>query len=172
MNARSKSRAWTTTSRAWTTTLYFLLLGGGLPWGGGCASTPEVDRFQIARECRLVLEDQMAAWNDGDLEGFVAGYAQTTDLMFVGERINRGHRSLLERYRRGYPDRASMGTLRFLDLDIRVFSPDSAFGSGEFWLDLEGEDRRGRFTLIFRREPEGMRIVYDHTSEFNASPGS
>jgi ketosteroid isomerase-like protein len=36
--------------------------------------------------------------------------------------------------------------------------------TGRFQLAREGDEPRGRFTLIFRRTVAGWRIVHDHTS--------
>ena len=53
----------------------------------------------------------MDAWNEGDIEGFMAGYLPSEELRFTsGNEVRRGWRQTLKRYRETYPDRAAMGT--------------------------------------------------------------
>jgi ketosteroid isomerase-like protein len=57
-----------------------------------------------------------------------------------------------------------MGMLTFSALDITLLSPDSALVLGSWKLQRAKDRPHGRFTLIFKRLPEGWRIVRDHTS--------
>ena len=67
---------------------------------------------------RAVVEAQQAAWNRGDIEGFMAGYAQEEATTFVsGDTVTRGWQTVLERYRKRYDSRAKMGTLTFSELE-------------------------------------------------------
>lgn len=114
---------------------------------------------------RGVLEAQVAAWNRGDVEGFMQGYWNSERTTFVGASgVFRGWQALLERYRRNYPDRAAMGTLAFSELEITPLGPGAAAVIGRW--QLEGVPGRpgGVFTLIVRKFPEGWKIVQDHTS--------
>jgi beta-aspartyl-peptidase (threonine type) len=116
------------------------------------------------KEIRAVLDSQQAAWNRGDIEGFMAYYWKSDDLTFQsGNARTRGWTEVLARYKKTYPPE-KMGVLEFSDLAIHVLSPDSAFMLGRFKLDRGGFASEGVFTLIFRRTGEGWRIVHDHTS--------
>jgi len=114
---------------------------------------------------RQVLDAQDAAWNRGDLEGFMAGYHNAPELSFFSDKATRGWQATLERYRTKYQTgKADMGKLEFGDLEIELLSPDSAYVRGR-WQLLQGKDKRGGlFTLIMKKLPEGWRIVHDHTS--------
>jgi len=78
--------------------------------------------------------------------------------------VERGWQKVLDRYKKKYSDRAKMGTLRFSNLEITSLSDDSAIALGSWQLKREHDEPHGRFTLIFRRIPEGWRIIHDHTS--------
>jgi len=114
-----------------------------------------------------LLKDQTAAWNRGDVEGFMNGYWNSNQTEFVSsEGVSRGWQALLERYRRSYPDRKTMGRLTFSDLEIRVECSTAAYALGEYHLQREDDNPSGVFTLNFRKFPEGWRIVVDHTTAF------
>jgi uncharacterized protein (TIGR02246 family) len=118
---------------------------------------------------RAVLDDQVRAWNAGDVRGFMAGYAGTDSLMFISNGQRRtGWQDALYAYVRNYPDRASMGTLSFEDLDIDVLAPDAALVTGLYRLRRANDEPIGLFTLVFREDAAGRwRIVHDHTSSDN-----
>ena len=116
-------------------------------------------------QIRSVLRAQQDAWNRGDIDGFMNGYARSASTVFVSEdTIRRGWETVRERYRKKYSDRAKMGTLAFSDLEIMLLSPDAGVVLGRWSLKRANDQPHGRFTLIFKRLPEGWRIVQDHTS--------
>jgi len=116
-------------------------------------------------QIRSVLRAQQDAWNQGYNNGFMNGYARSASTVFVSEdTIRRGWETVRERYRKKYSDRAKMGTLAFSDLEIMLLSPDAGVVLGRWSLKRANDQPHGRFTLIFKRLPEGWRIVHDHTS--------
>src|ERR1700710_2407301 len=58
-----------------------------------------------------VLLAQENAWNKGDLAGYVSGFKDSPDTLFITHQIFRGFAGLLDEYKRDYPTRAAMGTL-------------------------------------------------------------
>ena len=112
-----------------------------------------------------VLRAQQKAWNHGDVNGFMNGYARSKSAIFVSEdTVTRGWQTVRARYRKKYSDRAKMGVLTFSDLEITPVGPDAAVVLGRWKLKRTQDQPHGRFTLILRRLPEGWRIVHDHTS--------
>jgi ketosteroid isomerase-like protein len=116
---------------------------------------------------RAVLDKQVEAWNRGDLEGFMAGYWNSPDLVFQsGATLTRGWQATRERYRRRYQaEGKEMGRLRFQDLEVQVLSSDAAFIRGKWHLTMrDGSEPGGLFTLLARRIGGEWKIVHDHTS--------
>ncbi|HCA58618.1 MAG TPA: DUF4440 domain-containing protein [Blastocatellia bacterium] len=113
---------------------------------------------------RKVMEDQTAAWNRGDIEGFMEGYWKSEKLTFVSSRVTRGWQQTLDNYKRSYDTREKMGTLTFSDLEIKVLSKDAALVLGSWSLKRANDAPGGKFTLIFRKFKVGWRVVHDHTS--------
>ncbi len=133
----------------------------------GCRPAPP-DAFDAAAAdaaIRTVLQQQVDAWNAGDVEAFMDGYARTDSLRFAsGGSVLTGWQATLDRYRRSYPDRAAMGTLSFDLREVRALAPRWALVFGAWQLDRAEDRPSGLFTLLFERRPEGWRIVADHTS--------
>jgi len=57
-----------------------------------------------------------------------------------------------------------MVLLTFSDLESNVLSKDAAVVLGNWALQREKDNPKGKFTLIFRKFKDGWRIVHDHTS--------
>lgn len=98
------------------------------------------------------------------------GYWRSKYTEFVSDSgIFHGWEDVLQRYLDSYPNRAAMGHLTFYGLEIRLLCPDSAYVVGEYRLERQKDAPRGVFTLIFKKFPEGWRIVNDHTTAFRNS---
>ena len=135
----------------------FLCLLAALPL---IAVTPE-------QEIRKVLDTQVAAWNRGDIPGFMEGYDKSESTTFVGKAVTKGHAQVLERYLKTYPTREKMGTLRFSDLETRMLGTDYASVVGKFHLDRTadaGGEAAGIFTLLLHKTSQGWKVILDHTS--------
>lgn len=116
-----------------------------------------------------VLHAQQQAWNRGDIDAFLTGYWHSPDLTFSGSSgVSRGWDGVLARYKKNYPDRATMGHLDFSDLEFRFLGPDAALVLGHWHLQRDavqgGGDIGGVFSLVWQRFPEGWKIIHDHTS--------
>jgi ketosteroid isomerase-like protein len=118
-------------------------------------------------QIRAVLEMQTAAWNRGDIDTFMTSYWHSEQTEFLGANgIAHGWQAVLDRYRHSYPDRKTMGTVSFSDLEIHLTCADAAYVVGKFHLVRESDQPSGVFSLDFRKFPEGWRIVLDHTTAF------
>jgi ketosteroid isomerase-like protein len=116
-------------------------------------------------QIQSVLTAQQDAWNRGEIDAFMNGYARSPSTVFISEdEVRRGWETVRDRYRVKYSDRAKMGTLSFSDIEVTMLSPDAAVVLGGWRLKRGNDEPHGRFTLIFKRLPEGWRIVHDHTS--------
>jgi len=134
------------------------------------AEAPATAASDTARaEVQHLLAEQSEAWNRGDLEAFVAGYAE--DAVFVTPSgVTRGRDEVLARYRRRYPDRTAMGRLTLELLDVRVLSAAGGQLAGasvvaRWILEGMGEDGTGRAeghtVIVFSKGPDGWRILHD-----------
>jgi ketosteroid isomerase-like protein len=112
-----------------------------------------------------VLDDQVVAWNRGDIDAFMRGYWSSDKVQFVsGNGITHGYADVLARYKKGFPNQAAMGQLSFTGLEVHVDCADSAYVIGQFHLALAPDNPSGYFTLNFKKFSDGWKIVVDHTS--------
>ena len=116
---------------------------------------------------RHLLDTQVEDWNRKDLDAFLDGYWHAPGLVFQSgaERFN-GFEAVPAPLSQDLPGRGrEMGRLAFTELEVVVLGPDAALARGRFRLTMsDGTRPSGLFTLILRKQPEGWRIVHDHTS--------
>ena len=128
---------------------------------------PVLLHAQDSDEIQRVLSMHADAWNHHDLERFMTGYWNSPQLTFFsGGKASQGWQAALDHYRKSHLSQGhEMGHLDFSDLLIQSLGPDSAFVRGTWKLTLsDGKTPHGLFTLVFRRFPEGWKIIHDHSS--------
>ncbi|HSY93064.1 MAG TPA: nuclear transport factor 2 family protein [Candidatus Binatus sp.] len=125
------------------------------------------DEIRASLEVTKVLGAQMKAWNDRDLEGFMKGYWKSPDLTFFSGATERhGWQETMDRYKATYQSPGhEMGKLEFSNMRTEALGTNAAFVRGEWHLTMsDGKTPHGVFTLVFRKFPDGWKIVHDHTS--------
>ena len=155
--------------------LIFAVLGGivgtalGLSVGYMIAQkTSETVKFDASSELRSVLMRQQAAWNAGDIDGFMEGYLQSDALRFAsGGDITTGWAPTLSRYKARYSDKAAMGELRFDIKDVTVLDEDDGLVFGQWTLIRDSDTPTGLFTLHMKKVDGDWVIISDHTSSAN-----
>ncbi|MBM3413035.1 MAG: DUF4440 domain-containing protein [Bacteroidetes bacterium] len=117
------------------------------------------------RAILTLLDTQTAAWNKGDLQGFMKGYWENDSLRFIGKSgITYGWNNTLTNYKRGYPDTVAMGKLHFTILVIKKLSPRYYEVVGKWYLKRSIGDASGHYTLLLRKINGNWVIVSDHSS--------
>ncbi|MBM3414653.1 MAG: DUF4440 domain-containing protein [Bacteroidetes bacterium] len=117
------------------------------------------------RAILALLDTQTAAWNKGDLQGFMKGYWENDSLRFIGKSgITYGWNNTLANYKRGYPDTAAMGKLHFTILVVKRLSLRYYEVVGKWYLKRSIGDASGHYTLLLRKIKGNWVIVADHSS--------
>ena len=100
---------------------------------------------------RKVLDNQVIAWNAGNVDEFMKTYWQNNSLIFIGKSgITYGWQSTLENYKKHYPDTAAMGHLTFVLLEFNHLSPVYYFVLVKWHLQRSIGNIEGYFTLLFK----------------------
>jgi len=113
---------------------------------------------------RNVMNEQLVAWNNGNIDAFMQTYWQSDSLLFVSNPPTYGWQQTLDRYKKVYPDTAAMGKLSFDLLELKQLSPEYYFVMGKWHLKRTAGDVGGIFTLIFRKINGKWLIIVDHSS--------
>lgn len=158
------------TTRPWLIGLGMLLALAGL---GGTVRGHAASSGGEAAAIRQVMAQQAAAWNRGDVEGYMRGYKDAPDTTFIGSSVRKGYRAILDSYRKHYATTQQMGRLTFSELDVRLLPGAGgelryAVVTGRFHLDraTHGEVAQddGVFSLLWEKTADGWKIILDHTS--------
>jgi hypothetical protein len=92
-------------------------------------------------------------------------YWNSEKLSFVGSRgPTYGWQATLESYKKGYPDKAAMGNLKFTILDISKIDRKTIYVIGKFDLTRDVGNLSGHFTLVIQKIKNEWLIVSDHSS--------
>lgn len=109
-----------------------------------------------------VLAANAAAWNEGNLTAFLAGYVQDGDLRLVdGGEVVSGINAVRKHYQQRIAAAGTMGRLGFSDLDVRVTAPEVATVVGRYTLEAGPAKSAGAATIVLRRVDGRWRIVQD-----------
>jgi ketosteroid isomerase-like protein len=146
-----------------------LLLLSGLSLAGCTTARPVATTEPAAarRAIVQVLTTQTAAWNRGDIPGFMEGYWKSDSLVFIGRKgPTYGWQPTLANYQKNYPDAAAMGKLDFSGLRVTLVAPTAAQVVGRWHLARPAAlgDLQGYFLLVLRQIDGKWVVVADHTN--------
>lgn len=112
-----------------------------------------------------VLQQQVFAWNQHNIEGFMRYYWNNPDLRFVSKKgITYGWEQIKNNYLKSYPTDSSMGSLSFEINSIDLLSKTDALVVGSWKIKKDIAETGGFFTLHFKKIKKVWYIVMDHTS--------
>ena len=132
---------------------------------GGSNRPASGDSGALTPDLQDVLNEQVDAWNRGDIEGFMDYYWRSQDMEFISDdTVHRGWQATLERYKRKYPTKEAMGWLDFDDLRVTATGEDEAEATGRWRVRAGRKTSSGGFELKFRRIEKRWLIVRDHTT--------
>jgi ketosteroid isomerase-like protein len=143
-----------------------LLLGAAAPFAQAQDNPLHMATRQELDVIKVVLA-QEKAWNAGDLAGYVKGYKDSPETLFIGRQVSKGFAEIFSEYKHDYPTPISMGTLGFSELEVHPLSDTFAVCIGKFHLDRskkEGGPADGMFSLVMEKTDQGWKIVVDHTT--------
>ncbi|MCX7743182.1 MAG: nuclear transport factor 2 family protein [Flavobacteriales bacterium] len=112
-----------------------------------------------------MMNNQVAAWNKGNLEEFMQGYLVSDSLLFIGKNgRNYGWKTTLNNYRNNYPDVESMGILSFDAVKFEKLHAKIYFVTGQWKLVRSNGNLKGWFSLIIQKIKGKWKITHDHSS--------
>lgn len=139
-----------------------LLIGSACSGAGTVAEDPAV----LYANLDSLLRTSAAAWNGGDLDGFLSWYRRGAETTYIGSGgLLRGWEAIRQRYAPLFEPGASRDSLRFEGLETRALGAKRGLATARYVL-FRGDSTTstGVFTLVLEETPEGWRIVHDHSS--------
>lgn len=116
-------------------------------------------------EIQQVMDMQVAAWNEGNIDKFMEGYWNNDSLSFVGKSgVTFGWKATHANYKKNYPDKATMGTLVFTIIKKEKLGPENYLVIGKWNLKRATDEVGGHFSLIWKKIKGKWLIISDHTS--------
>jgi uncharacterized protein (TIGR02246 family) len=121
---------------------------------------------QIEFAIRKVFEDSCAAWNRGDLDGYLACYWDSDTIIWIsGGVLNRGRKAIEAAYKARFLSTPNkMGQLTLADLEIDVLTPTDAIAFGRWILEFDDQTAKGYFTVQLKKIEDNWLIIADHSS--------
>ena len=140
---------------------------GSVALSAGCASQPvkaTQPAADISTEVAAAFQQAVTAWNAGNLDAFVSVYDVSATFALADDYL-LGRAAIRTFYGPNFERDAVRPQLVIERLDVEVLSRDAALVRGIYQNQLHGQTgRRGTTTLLFRRLPDGWRIIHDHSS--------
>lgn len=140
----------------------------GLMMGSACSASDGVteDPAELQAAVDSLLRTSAAAWNGGDLDGFLLWYRRGAETTFIGSTgLLHGWEAIRQRYAPSFEPGAARDSLRFEGLETRVLGDAHGLATARYVL-FRGDSTTstGAFTLVLEETPEGWRILHDHSS--------
>lgn len=152
------------------TVLFFALLVPLLPASGIASGQSPNQLYTASREqldvTKVVLA-QEAAWNRGDLDGYLSKFKDARDTEAVLNGPVRGLGNIRTAYHTNFPNAETMGKLEQSEVEVRELGPDFALATGRYQLlrsKKGGGDAQGTFTEIFEKTADGWQLIFSQTS--------
>lgn len=151
--------------------LNFITLAGVLALSLGTAYAQKPDQLFTATKQQLdvtkVVLAQEAAWNKGDLDGYLAHFKDADDTVAMLASPTRGLSNIRAAYRLNYPNAGAMGTLDESAVEVRALGEDFALATGKYHLTRPrkaGGDVDGTFTEVMEKTTAGWRVIFIETT--------
>ncbi|MDZ7627894.1 MAG: nuclear transport factor 2 family protein [Parvularculaceae bacterium] len=109
-----------------------------------------------------VLSANAAAWNEGNLSAYLAGYDESVDVrLVVGPEVATGFNSVRKYYETMVANVGAMGRMSFSDLDVKMTSREIATVVGRYAHDSGASRSAGAMTIVMKQIDGRWRIVQD-----------
>ena len=115
-------------------------------------------------EVVAALQASADGWNGGDLDRFMAVYAEDASYV-TKDGVLRGKAEIAARYRPSFTSTGNTrGRLSFEPIALRTLGPAQQLLIARWRLTGAAASETGMTTLVWERRPAGWRIVADHSS--------
>lgn len=114
-----------------------------------------------------VVLAQEAAWNKGDLEGYLSHYKDAPDTQAILSGPVRGLANIKSAFHISFPNREAMGTLDNSDVEVRGLGENFALATGKYHLTRpkkSGGNTEGGFVEVLEKTAAGWQVIFSETT--------
>ncbi len=145
-------------------------LGAALFATAPAVSQKEDPLFTASRQqldvVKIVLAQQ-AAWNKGDLDGYLSHYKESPDTQAVLANLVRGVENIRAAYKQNFPNKDAMGSIEDTDIDVKALGDNYALATGRYHLNRpkkSGGPIEGTFMELFEKTQGGWQIIFSQST--------
>jgi len=114
---------------------------------------------------RAIFESGCAAWNRGDIDGYLAAYWHSDKVRWVSEgAVCYGFEAIAAGFRARFDSPDKMGRLEVTNFDIQLLGENDALVFGDWIQTMQSARRHGVFTVHMKKISGEWLIVSDHSS--------
>ena len=114
---------------------------------------------------RAVFESGCAAWNRGDIDGYLAEYWNSDKVRWVSEgTVRYGFEAIATSFKARFDSPDNMGRLEVANLEIQLLGENDALVFGAWIQTTPAARRHGVFTVHLKKMDGEWLIVSDHSS--------
>jgi len=114
---------------------------------------------------RALFESGCAAWNRGDIDGYLADYWHSDKVRWVSEgMVSYGFEAIASAFKSRFDTPENMGKLEVANLEIQLLSESDALVFGGWTQTTRTARRNGVFTVHMKKIDGVWLVVSDHSS--------
>jgi len=114
-----------------------------------------------------IILAQQAAWNKGDLDGYLSHYKDSPDTQAVLANLVRGVDNIRSAYKQNFPSKDSMGEIEDTDIEVKALGDTYALATGRYHLNRSkksGGAVEGTFMELFEKTHTGWQIIFSQST--------
>jgi uncharacterized protein (TIGR02246 family) len=114
---------------------------------------------------QALFESSCAAWNRGDVGGYLSGYWHSDKVRWVSEgTVQYGFEAIASAFKARFGSPDNMGRLEVADLEIQLLGEGDTLVFGAWTQTTRTARRHGVFTVDMKKIDGEWLIVSDHSS--------
>lgn len=117
-------------------------------------------------EVKAALDEQVQAWNRGDLEKAMTYYWNDPSMVWISKAgVQKGYQFVLDDFRKEFADRSKMGQYTYEPLYIETLSPDKVYYVFKWKIELNGKRLMGGVSSqVWKKIRNRWYVTAEHAS--------
>src|SRR5690606_29326666 len=123
-------------------------------------NTQPIPMSNAIHEVRNALDNQVTAWNHGDLEAAMDLYWESPEMLWISRNgTEQGWQQVLEMFQNDFTDRSKMGVYTYEPLHIEQVGPETVYYVYRWKIDLQGKKLMGGVSSQLWKKVNGRWVI-------------